>query len=43
MRCEVELRQVGVRHLLPPAGVLQSDELDYTVHSPITLQAVVIP
>ncbi len=29
--------------VLTPAGVLQSDELDYTVHQPVTLQAVTIP
>jgi glucoamylase len=29
--------------VLTPAGVLQSDELDYTLHSPIILQDVVIP
>jgi hypothetical protein len=29
--------------VLTPAGVLQSDELDYTVHSPVTLQDVTIP
>ena len=29
--------------ILTPPGVLQSDELDYTKHSPVTLQDVVIP
>jgi glucoamylase len=29
--------------VLTPAGVAQSDELDYTLHSPIVLQDVVIP
>jgi glucan 1,4-alpha-glucosidase len=29
--------------VLTPAGVLQSDELDYTVHSPVVLQGVAIP
>lgn len=29
--------------VLTPSGVLQSDELDYTLHSPVTLQDVVIP
>jgi glucoamylase len=29
--------------VLTPAGVLQSDELDYTLHNPVTLQDVVIP
>jgi glucoamylase len=29
--------------VLTPAGVAQSDELDYTVHSPVTIQAVTIP
>jgi glucoamylase len=28
--------------VLTPAGVLQSDELDYTVHSPVTIQGVTI-
>ena len=29
--------------VLTPTGVLQSDELDYTKHSPVTIQDVVIP
>jgi hypothetical protein len=29
--------------VITPAGVLQSDELDYTVHHPVALQGVVIP
>jgi glucoamylase len=29
--------------VLTPAGVNQSNELDYTLHSPVVLQAVVIP
>jgi glucoamylase len=29
--------------VLTPPGVAQSDELDYTVHSPVTLQGVAIP
>jgi hypothetical protein len=29
--------------VLTPFGVNQSDELDYTLHKPVTLQAVVIP
>ena len=29
--------------VLTPAGVLQSDELDYTVHHPVTLQGITIP
>jgi len=29
--------------VLTPAGVLQSDELDYTVHSPVALQGITIP
>ena len=29
--------------VLTPAGVLQSDELDYTVHSPVTIAGVPIP
>ena len=28
---------------ITPAGVLQSDELDYTLHNPVTLQDVTIP
>jgi glucan 1,4-alpha-glucosidase len=29
--------------VITPAGVLQSDELDYTLHNPVTLQDVMIP
>ena len=29
--------------VLTPSGVSQSDELDYTIHDPVTLQAVAIP
>jgi glucan 1,4-alpha-glucosidase len=29
--------------VLTPAGVLQSDELDYTVHQPVTIQGVTMP
>ncbi len=29
--------------VLTPSGVLQSDELDYTLHQPVTLQDVIIP
>ena len=29
--------------VLTPAGVLQSDELDYTLHSPVVIRAVAIP
>ncbi len=29
--------------VITPPGVLQSDELDYTVHSPVVLQGVTIP
>jgi len=32
-----------VMDTITPAGVLQSDELDYTLHSPVTLQDIVIP
>ncbi len=32
-----------VMDTITPAGVLQSDELDYTLHSPVVLQDVVIP
>jgi hypothetical protein len=28
--------------VITPAGVLQSDELDYTLHNPVTLQDVTI-
>jgi glucan 1,4-alpha-glucosidase len=29
--------------VITPTGVLQSDELDYTLHNPVTLQGVTIP
>lgn len=29
--------------MLTPPGVLQSDELDYTIDQPVTVQAVTIP
>ena len=29
--------------VITPAGVFQSDELDYTVHLPVVLQGVAIP
>jgi glucoamylase len=29
--------------VLTPAGVLQSDELDYTLHNPVTITGVTIP
>ena len=29
--------------VLTPAGVVQSDELDYTLHNPVTIAGVVIP
>ena len=29
--------------VLTPTGIAQSDELDYTVHNPVTLQGVLIP
>jgi hypothetical protein len=32
-----------VMDVLTPAGTAQSDELDYTIHSPVTLQPVSIP
>jgi glucoamylase len=32
-----------IMDVITPAGVLQSDELDYTVHHPVALQGVVIP
>jgi hypothetical protein len=28
--------------VIAPAGVLQSDEVDYTVHAPVVLRGVVI-
>jgi carbohydrate-binding DOMON domain-containing protein len=32
-----------VMDVITPVGVLQSDELDYTVHNPVTLQDITIP
>ena len=29
--------------MLTPTGVAQSDELDYTIHSPVTIAPVVVP
>ena len=29
--------------VITPAGVQQSDELDYTLHNPVVLQGVQIP
>ena len=29
--------------MLTPPGVLQSDELDYTLHNPVTITGVSIP
>jgi hypothetical protein len=29
--------------VLTPAGVLQSDELDYTLHQPVVIQGVTMP
>ena len=29
--------------VIAPAGVIQSDELDYTIHNPVVLQGVAIP
>ncbi len=29
--------------VITPAGVSQSDEVDYTLHSPVVLSGVVIP
>jgi hypothetical protein len=29
--------------VLTPAGVTQSDELDYTLHNPVVIQGVTIP
>jgi glucoamylase len=28
---------------ITPVGVLQSDELDYTVHNPVVLSGVTVP
>lgn len=42
--CTVDPNTVPkVMDVLTPSGVTQSDELDYTLHSPVTLQDVVIP
>jgi glucoamylase len=42
--CTVDPNTVPkVMDTITPAGVLQSDELDYTIHSPVTLQDIVIP
>jgi hypothetical protein len=42
--CTVDPNTVPkVMDTITPPGVLQSNELDYTVHSPVTLQDVVIP
>jgi carbohydrate-binding DOMON domain-containing protein len=41
--CTVDPNTVPkVIDVLTPAGVLQSDELDYTVHSPVTITGVTI-
>jgi carbohydrate-binding DOMON domain-containing protein len=29
--------------VLTPTGALQADELDYTIHNPVTLQGIFIP
>jgi hypothetical protein len=29
--------------VLTPAGTAQSDELDYTIHNPVTIAPVVMP
>jgi glucoamylase len=29
--------------VLTPAGISQADELDYTLHSPVTIAPVVVP
>jgi hypothetical protein len=29
--------------VLTPPGVLQSDELDYTLHTPVEIQSVTMP
>ncbi len=42
--CTVDPNSVPkVMDVLTPSGVSQSDELDYTIHSPVTLQDVVVP
>src|SRR5437763_505594 len=42
--CTVDPRPLPkVMHTITPPGVSQSNELDYTLHKPVTLQDVVIP
>jgi glucoamylase len=42
--CTVDPNTVPkVMDTITPSGVSQSDELDYTIHSPVTLQDIVIP
>ena len=47
---ELRMRNIAVpgdtaptMDVLTPSGVSQSDELDYTLHNPVTLQDVTIP
>jgi glucoamylase len=43
-RCAVDPNAVPkVMDTITPAGVAQSDELDYTAHNPVTLQDITIP
>ena len=42
--CTVDPNTVPkVMDVLTPSGVSQSDELDYTLHTPVTLQDILIP
>jgi glucoamylase len=44
LHCTVDPNTVPkAMDVLTPAGVLQSNELDYTLHSPVVIQGVVIP
>jgi glucan 1,4-alpha-glucosidase len=44
LHCTVDPNTVPkVMDAITPAGVAQSDELDYTLHSPVVLQGVVMP
>ena len=33
----------SIFYVLTPPGVAQADELDYTLHSPVTIQGIAIP
>jgi glucoamylase len=44
LHCTVDPNTVPkAMDVLTPPGVRQPDELDYTLHNPVTLQAVTIP